>query len=122
MIKVTRKQMDTINQCKEFQGTYNLKFITDCIVKGDDFLTWAQPLNGMTVEQIVLAWHGHVEVEPNFVSFDEAMKARKEGFIVSFHHSAKQVIIGPFKINILKDGMLGHFTLDELLDGKWTVE
>ena len=120
-VTVTKAQMETIRQCKRFAGTYNLAFITN---KDNDFLCWAKPLNKMTIEQIVLAWHGYAEVEPDYVCFDEAVKAGKEGKDITFHWEKSK-----YKItsqNLIEWGLRNLSVSDHgllnLVDGKWTIE
>lgn len=119
-VTVTKKEMLAIEYQRDLHAK-NLNSLLNNLINGARYHSESAPINDMTAEKIVLAWHGHVEVEQEYVSFDEAMKARKKGFRVSFHYSVKQVIIGPFKTNILKESMLGYFMLDELLEGKWTI-
>jgi len=81
---------------------------------------WA-PLNNMSVEQIVLAWHGYAEIEKEYVSFDEAMKAHYDGSLVSFHPKEGSKITESLG-NRLKDGWLGGYSLKQLRKGNWMIE
>lgn len=57
---------------------------------------------------------------PEFVSFDEAYKARKEGKRVLIHSNDRKVL---FMTDIKLEGCyLGILTLDELVNGKFTIE
>ena len=80
-----------------------------------------KPLNEMSEEQIVLAWHGHAEVEKEYVSFDEAMKAYDKGHLVSFHPKIGTKLTVSFRER-LKDVWLGDYSLNDLRKGKWSIE
>ena len=119
-VMVTKKQMEIINRCKGFVDYDNLKNLLH-IKKTGEFRGWVHPLNDMSIEQIVLAWHGHIEVSPEYVSFDEAMKAHDGGCLVSYHHGAGSKITESLQ-NRLKDSWLGDYSLKALRKGKWSIE
>lgn len=86
MIKVTREEMKAIEEIKQW-STYTTEKILSVIGdKNDKFWGIYEPLNDMSTEQIVLAWHGHVEVEPEYISFNEAMGFLKCGKKVKAHY------------------------------------
>ena len=78
------------------------------------------PLHHMSVEQIVLAWHGHAEVEQEYVSFDEAYKARKEGKEVLFHINGLAYELYPN--HEISKTWADKYSLLDLLNGKFTIE
>lgn len=124
MIKVTREQMEVVKRVQTHSALERvLEVIWD---RNDKFLDEYTPLNDMTVEQIVLAWHGHVEVEPEFVSFDEAMKALRNGKAVFFRGNKKDWAekISPIQVlhTNIRNLEIGGQGLLDLLDGKWTIE
>ena len=118
-VTVTKSQMEAIERQREV--VKNDLSTTLSFSKMNNFCKGSEPINNMTTEQIVLAWHGHVEVEKEYVSFDEAMKIYDEGHLVSFHHKIGSKITGPFG-NKLKDARLGDYSLDTLRKGNWMIE
>lgn len=119
MVKVTSKQMGAINAIRI---TYTLKMVLNVIGdKLNNFTDHYKVLNYMTIEQIVLAWHGHAEVEPEFVSFDEAMRAKREGKIVKFHPSDIKTIQVNSALSLFNT-KISSYSLDELFNGKFTIE
>jgi len=116
-VTVTKEQMETIRQCKRFAGTYNLAFITN---KDNDFLCWAKPLNKMTIEQIVLAWHGHAEVELEYVCFDEAMRASNEGKKSLFN--VRNLTYELYPNHEISKTWAAKYSLLDLFNGKFTIE
>ena len=113
-ITVTKSQMEAIEHQR------------DCGISLDNVIKYyfggaGTPLQHMSIEQIVLAWHGYAEVEKEYVTFDEAMKAHDEGCLVSFHPKEGSKITESF-LNRLKDGWLGGYSLKELMKGNWTID
>ena len=121
-ITVTKLQMDAIKAIKNF-WFYDLNILIKRNVDGYkwDFNNKRNEINSMTAEQIILAWHGHAEIEKEYVSFDEAMKAHDDGSLVSFHPKGGSKIIESF-LNRLKDGWLGGYSLKQLRKGNWMIE
>jgi len=78
------------------------------------------PLHHMSIEQIVLAWHGYAEVDPEFVSFEEAFRARKEGKKVLFHINGLTYYLCPNKI--IEKTWVTRYSLSELVEGIWLIE
>ena len=118
-VKVTKLQMEAIKRQRDDVGE-SLKTVL-AYVRVKNFCGGGEPINFMSEEQIVLAWHGHVEIENEYVSFDEAMKAHDNGDLVSFQISQH------FKITEshhrkLKDSWLGGYSLNDLRKGKWSIE
>ena len=117
-VTVTKAQMEVVNITK---GEMSLeKVLVISFDKNDRFINKYKILNSMTAEQIVLAWNGRAEVEPEFISFDEAYKARKEGKRVLLLVGNRRVL---FMTNVKLEGcFLGSLTMDELFNGKFIVE
>ena len=116
-ITVTKVQMEAIEGCRDNKESLNG---TLSFARGKAFGGSCVCINDMTVEQIVLAWHGYVEVEQELVSLEEAYKARKEGKRVLFIIGNRRVI---FMTNVKLEGcFLGSLTMDELFNGKFIVE
>lgn len=61
---------------------------------------------------------------PNYVSFNEAMKALKDGNRVAFHSDGKQYYVEPTESEIFRISSrnIGVFSLLDLYNGKWTIE
>jgi len=112
-VTITKSQMEAIEHQR------------DCGISLDNVIKYyfggaGTPLHHMSVEQIVLAWHGYVEVSPDYVSFYEAMKASDKGRLVSFHYAEGSKITESFQ-NRLKDSWLGGYSLETLRKGKWSI-
>lgn len=120
VVTVTKEQQEKINDCKRVQGTYPINKVIEMSLNRD-FLNWAETLNDMTPEQIVLAWHGHVEVEPEYVNLEEAIRADVKGDIVHFHPNKKSQLTFNSRES-LKCSWLSEFSLKELLEGKYTIK
>lgn len=60
MIIVKKWMIDIIDECKKSEQFDELVYI---LRRKEHFKGWAYPLNDMTVEEIVLVWHGHVKAE-----------------------------------------------------------
>ena len=119
MIKVTKKEMEAIERQREV--IKNDLSATLSFSKMNMFCDGSEPINNMTTEQIVLAWHGYTEIEKEYATFDEAMKAYDDGHLVSFHPKPGSKITGSFGER-LKDVWLGGYSLDTLRKGKWSIE
>ena len=122
---VTEKEMEAIKDQRDCLKRSLNTVIKASFYENITFLEQSEPLNRMSAEQIVLAWHGHIKVEQNFVSFDEAMVASDEGKTVYFHseydcvkrikqYEALNVVLMHLEIN--------DETLMGLLRGKWSIE
>ncbi|WP_077317593.1 hypothetical protein [Virgibacillus proomii] len=61
---------------------------------------------------------------PNYVSFNEAMKALKDGNRVAFHSDGKRYYVEPTESEIFRISSrnIGVFSLLDLYNGKWTIE
>jgi len=117
-VTVTKLQMEAIKR----QRHVGVKL--DDVIKvsiHNNFVGVSASLNDMSIEQIVLAWHGHAEIEINYVSFDEAAKAYDEGCLVSYHPERGSKITESLQ-NILIYSRLGDYSLNDLVKGKWTIE
>ena len=121
-ITVSKKQMAAVNLIKR-DKLYSLEELINTLVE-DGLLIFSNDrsgINNMTTEQIVLAWHGYAEVEPEYVNFDEAMKAHDNGSLVSFHPKDGSKITVLHQV-ILKSSWLGNYSLRSLREGIWSIE
>jgi len=119
MINVTRKEMEAIDRQREV--IKNDLSTTLSFSKMNNFCKESEPINHMTTEQIVLAWHGYVEVEPEIVSFNIAKKALLEGKKVFWYFTSG--ISGRANL-MLSDSLdiYGELTFEDLFNGKFTIE
>ena len=117
-VTVTELQMNAIKRLRDDIG----KSLENVIAyaRGNNFCGSSELINLMSTEQIVLAWHGYAEVEINYVSFDEAMKAHDDGSLVSFHPKEGSKTTGMLRCK-LKENWFGNYTLNELRNGKWSI-
>ena len=127
-VTVTKSQMKAIKQQRDV-----CRIGLDNIIKGSihGFFGGAStPLHHMNVEQIVLAWHGHAEVEPEYVSFEEAKKALEDGknVVCEFNDKKYEYYMRDGIVNtknmIRNTGNIAgwHDMWDQILGGKWTIE
>ena len=118
-VTVTELQMNAIKRLRDDIG----KSLENVIAyaRGNNFCGSSELINLMSTEQIVLAWHGYAEVEINYVSFDEAMKAYDDGSLVSFRPKIGTKLTVSFRER-LKDVWLGDYSLDTLREGNWSIE
>ncbi|UAT29453.1 hypothetical protein K7T73_12670 [Bacillus badius] len=72
----------------------------------------------MSAQNINSRWR----ILPQYVSFEEAIKARKEGKGIKLHRKNETTYISSGSSMKLKDGWLAHLTLDDLIKGDWTIE
>ena len=117
-ITVTKLQMDAIERQKVISDM-KLKHVLGH-AREKNFCAASEPINFMSEEQIVLAWHGHVEVEPEYVYFFEAFKARKEGKKVLFHSNAR--IYELYPNDTIENTWANRFSLTDLVEGEWSIE
>ena len=116
-VTVTKVQLEAVERLRNVFGTSLNDVIKYSIRK--NFIGFSEPLYHMSVEQIVLAWHGHAEVELEYVCFDEAVKARREGKRVLLHAINRKVL---FRTNErLNSCFIGNLTIDELLSSKYEI-
>jgi len=118
-ITVTKSQMEAIKRQKVISDM-KLKYALGH-AREKNFCRVSEAINLMSEEQIVLAWHGYAEIEPKYVSFDEAMKAHDDGSLVSFHPKRGSKITVSHQ-SILKSSWLGDYSLKALREGKWSIE
>ena len=119
MVKVTREQMNAV---RRQMGKINMSLnILIGYARVGEFSGESSPINHMSVEQIVLAWHGYVEVEPELVSFNIAKKALLEGKKVFWYFTSG--ISGRANL-MLSDSLdiYGELTFEDLFNGKFTIE
>ena len=119
-VTVTKKEMSAIEAQRDTHAK-GLKNVLSSLLNGAIFHSESEPINHMNVEQIVLAWHGYAEVKPEYVSFDEAMKAHDDGSLVSFHPKEGSKITVLHQV-ILKSSWLGNYSLRSLREGNWSIE
>jgi len=118
-ITVTKSQMEAIERQKVISDM-KLKHALGH-AREKNFCGVSEAINLMSEEQIVLAWHGYAEVEKEYVSFDEAMKAYDKGHLVSFHPKRGSKITVSHK-SVLKGNWLGDYSLKGLREGEWSIE
>ena len=118
-ITVTKLQMEAIKRQRDDVGE-SLKTVL-AYVRAKNFYGGCESINIMSEEQIVLSWHGYAEIENEYVSFDEAMKAYDKGHLVSFHPKIGSKITVSHQ-SILKGNWLGDYSLKGLREGEWSIE
>jgi len=117
-VTVTKKEMEAIERQK-VMSDMKLKYALGH-AREKNFCAASESINSMSEEQIVLAWHGYAEIEKEYVSFDEAMKAHDDGSLVNFHPKEGSKITGMLRCK-LKENWFGNYTLNELRNGKWSI-
>ena len=121
-VTVTRKQMDAIEVCMDNKETLNG---TVSFARVKAFGGSCVCINNMTVEQIVLAWHGYAEVGPDFVDFEEAMRALKNGIDTYYHNEYETMRV---YAKVAKEHELMHLEVNRVgllnlvFEGKWSIE
>ena len=129
-ITVSKKQMAAVNLIKR-DKLYSLEELINTLVE-DGLLIFSNDrsgINNMTTEQIVLAWHGYAEVEPEFVSFDEAKKALEDEKHVTCEFNNKKYEYYMFDGIVFSKNMKRNTgTLiewydiwDQIFFGKWSI-
>ena len=118
-VTVTKLQMDAIEGCRD-EYKASLRTVLDH-AELEIFCKEGEPINNMTTEQIVLAWYGHAEVEPDFVDFDEAMRAKLEGKKVNFHPQDFKTIEVNGDLSLSKT-RLADYSLNELFISRFTIK
>ena len=120
-ITVTKLQMEAIKRQRDGVGE-SLKTVL-AYVRAKNFYGGCESINFMSEEQIVLAWHGYAEIEKEYVSFYEAMKAHDDGSLVSFHPKrGSKITVTESLGKRLKDAWLGNYSLNDLRKGEWSIE
>ena len=121
-VTVSKQQMAAVNLIKR-DKLYSLEELINTLVE-DGLLIFSNDrsgINDMSIEQIVLAWHGYAEIGKEYVSFDEAMKAHDNGDLVSFHPEEGSKVPVTFKTT-LKLCCISNYSLKALREGKWSIE
>ena len=118
-VTVTKKEMEAIEIQRDKWNHY-LKVVLEFKQNGNFRNGINRSLNEMSIEQIVLAWHGYVEVEPDYISFYEAFKVRKGGKKVLFHINGLTYELYPN--SIIEKTWANKYSLTDLTDGKWSIE
>ena len=122
-VTVTREQMEVV---KIIKAASSLKTaLSSKVDKNDRFVNKYKIFNEMSIEQIVLAWHGYAEIEKEYVSFDEAMKALKdEENTVHFYFADDVIEI--WNERQVNDSMQNNSSVEiywrDLVNGKWSIE
>jgi hypothetical protein len=122
-IKVTKKQVRAVElQKKEWRN--DLKTILLMKENGVLFHNEFECFNHMSDGEIALCWIGHVDVEPEYVSFEEAIKALKDGKKVAFQiqNDAPVVIDRDVPVIRILDDFNGCSIEDIWMHVKWTIE
>ena len=120
-VTVTKLQMEAI-KIQKVISDMKLKHVLGH-AREKNFCGVSEAINLMSEEQIVLAWHGYAEVENEYVSFDEAMKAHDDGSLVSFHPKrGSKITVTESLGKRLKDAWLGNYSLNDLRKGEWSIE
>jgi len=87
-VTVTKSQMEAIERQRD-GCVISLENVIKTSMH-NKFFGFSKPINLMSEEQIVLAWHGYAEIEKEYVSFYEALKAFEKGEkIIVYHKSGK---------------------------------
>lgn len=60
-------------------------------------------------------------IHKNYVTFEEAIRALKEGKKIYFHRDEDSELIID-KEEIIQNTLIGYRTFDELANGKWSIE
>jgi len=122
-VTVTKLQMDAIEGCKDNKESLNE---TLSFARGKVFGGSCVCINNMTTEQIVLAWHGHADVGPEYVCFDEAMRALSKDITIYYHYTITvlgEVINKCLMINFETPlSYFGDIEWGDLVKGKWSIE
>jgi len=126
-ITVTESQMGSIKRQRD-EYRWHLEEVLEFKQNGKFKKESNRSLNEMSIEQIVLAWYSHVNVEPEKVDFFEAMKAVSLGKDVNYHYTVilfvGEVLEKTLKINL--DTKPIYFNKDtewkDLVNGKWSIE
>ena len=120
-ITVTKLQMDAIKAIKNF-WFYDLNILIKRNVDGYkwDFNNKRNEINSMTAEQIILAWHGYAEIEKEYVSFYEALKAFEKGEkIIVYHTSGKTSWFSKILDQTEREASP---SFHEMINLKWSIE
>lgn len=120
MIRVTREQMKGIDNLKSigislFQILKRDEILPNGYLKFD-----MRKINKLTDDEIASVWLGIAEIEPEYVSFDEAMMASEKGKLVDFHSKQGNAVPVSTKAR-LKEIYLSDYSLRELREGKFTI-
>jgi len=121
-ITVTKLQMDAIKRQRDDVGRSLKETLSYSKMK--NFCAASEVINDMSIEQIVLAWHGYAKIEKEYVSFDEAMIALKNGIDTYYHNE-----FGTMRVyaEVAKEHELMHLEVNRvgllnlLFEGKWTI-
>ena len=118
-VTVTESQMGSIKRQRDEYG-WHLEEVLEIKQNGKFKKESNRSLNEMSIEQIVLAWYGHVNVEPEKVDFFEAMKALKVGKAVMLHQKdcPETTLFRDWYKLESREGLL----FSDLFKGNWTIE
>ena len=118
-VTVTKKEMSAIEAQRDMHAK-GLKNVLSSLLNGAIFHSESAPINDMTAEQIVLAWHGHVEVEPEYISFEEAFRAFKDRKKITLHYPNGKKDWFSHVLDWQQREVSPSF--HEMVNGKWTIE
>lgn len=79
-----------------------------------------QVILDMESNQIAAVWLGVAEIEPEYISFDEAKNALKKGEDVWFYH--KDYVLPVTYDYTMCENHLDEFSIRDLVEGKWSYE
>ena len=122
-VTVTKVEMNAISLVRDSQAS-DLDFVLNHS-RQEMHKGVREPLNFMSLEQIVLAWHGYAEVEPDFVGFEEAMRALKNGIDTYYHNEYETMRV---YAKVAKEHELMHLEVNRVgllnlvFEGKWSIE
>ena len=128
-VTVTKAEMEAIEIQRDKWNHY-LKVVLEFKQNGNFRNEVNRSLNEMTIEQIVLAWHGYAEIEPEYAGFDEAMKALSKGETTYYHYTLPSLFDGEeglektLKINLgMKPSYFGSaMTWEDLVKARFMIK
>ena len=127
-VTVTKAEMESIEIQRDKWNHY-LKVVLEFKQNGNFRNEDNRSLNEMSVEQIVLAWHGYAEIEPEYVGFDEAMRDLSKGETIYYHYTVPLLfeegdLEKTLKINFdMKPSYFDSVTTwGDLVKGRFTTE
>jgi len=124
-VTVTYEQMAAIEEQRDRYKRHLNEVIKIVLGESEGYVKFcegSEPLNYMSVEQIVLAWHNCVETLPKDVLFSEVIQLITEGKNVSFHFNDKVI---NFSDKLLISAIAEHvynIKFVDLINGKWSIQ
>ena len=118
-VTVTKAEMEAIKRQRD-KHHERLNELLMFKQKNDFETGISRQLNFMSIEQIVLAWHGHAEVELEYVGFDEALKAFEDKKKIMLHYPNGKKDWFSHVLDWQQREVSPSF--HEMVNGKWTIE